>query len=179
MVGQTGFSARAIANYFIEQSGMAGYEITHMKVQKLTYIAHGWCLAMLDRPLTRESVEAWEYGPVYPNLYQELKEHGKEPIHDLILDLAVADQKIKFQPASIDMESGDGEEKAEILALLNKIWEVYGSYTALELSAMTHEQGTPWDEIVSRFPQVRLKHVPIPDELIKQHYVDMAHSDRG
>jgi uncharacterized phage-associated protein len=181
VASQAGFSSRAIANYFIDRSIKTGDEITHMKLQKLTYIAHGWCLALLGRPLIRDSVEAWEYGPVYPGLYHELKEYGKEPIQRQIHDLVIESEtdSFIFQPASINMESDDENQKEEITALLDKVWEVYKTFTALQLSSMTHEKGTPWEKIVSRFPEVRLKHVPIPDELIKKHYVDMAQSDHG
>src|SRR5690625_4422121 len=43
--------------------------ITTMKLQKLVYIAQGWALATLDRPLFDEKFKAWTYGPVATALY--------------------------------------------------------------------------------------------------------------
>lgn len=173
------FSARAIANYFIRQSEEGGDEITHMKIQKLSYIAHGWCLALLHRPLIRDSAEAWEYGPVYPGLYHELKDFGKNPIHDEILDVIVEDGMLKFVPASIDREVENQTEKNQIIALLKKVWEAYSPFTAIQLSAMTHEKGTPWHDMVSSYPMVKQKSIPIPDELIEKHYRQLSGSDDG
>ena len=174
-----GFSARAIANYFISRAMKDGHEITHMKIQKLCYMAHGWCLALLGHALIRDPAQAWEYGPVYPGLYHELKEYGKEPIREEIRDLVIEDGKLKFIPASIDAESDDEKEKEAIEALLEKIWEVYSPFTALQLSAMTHGRGTPWHDMISKYPMVKQKSIPIPDELIKQHYNKLAGSDNG
>ena len=181
MASQEGFSARSIANYFIDKSIDDKDEVTQMKLQKLTYIAHGWCLALLNRPLIRDSVQAWEYGPVYPGLYHELKEFGRRPIQQQIQDWVIDSESDTFalQPASIHMESDNEEDKHRISALLEKVWEVYKPFSALELSAMTHERGTPWDFIVNRFPGIRQKHMPIPNEIIKKHYEEMARGGDG
>jgi uncharacterized phage-associated protein len=66
----------AIANYFIELAKF----ITPMKLQKLVYFAHGWCLALADKPLINEKIEAWQYGPVVSSLYREFKKYGNEGI---------------------------------------------------------------------------------------------------
>ena len=173
----TNFSARAIANYFIKRSLERGDEVTHMKVQKLVYISHGWCLALLNRPLIHESVQAWEYGPVYPCLYHALKEFGKDPINEEIQDMTLENGRLTFAPASIDSESNHEEEKKDISSLLDKVWEVYNRFTAIQLSAMTHEKGTPWHDMVSKFPEIKQRPTPIPNSLIKSHYEGLSQDD--
>ena len=54
----------AIANAFIERALREEYPITHMKVQKLVYIAHGWSLGIRGEDLINENIMAWKYGPV-------------------------------------------------------------------------------------------------------------------
>ena len=179
VASQQGFSVRAIANYFINRSMKDGTEITHMKIQKLSYIAHGWCLALLDRPLIRDSVEAWEYGPVYPGLYHELKAYGREPISEEICDLVVEDGKLILVPASIKRESEDADQENRIVALLDRVWEVYSLFSAIKLSAMTHEKGTPWYDMVSKYPELKQRSLPIPRDLIKRHYQELSESDEG
>ena len=44
-----GHPVKAIANFFIDRYGRHG--ITPLKLQKLIYVAHGWHLALLDKPL--------------------------------------------------------------------------------------------------------------------------------
>lgn len=59
----------AIANYFIELTKNYDNLVSPMKLQKLVYFAHGWCLAHADKPLINEKVEAWQYRPVVSSLY--------------------------------------------------------------------------------------------------------------
>jgi len=70
----------AIANYFIELAKNDANLVSPMKLQKLVYFALGWCLALADKPLINEKVEAWQYGPVVGSLYREFKKYGNEGI---------------------------------------------------------------------------------------------------
>src|SRR6476619_3832573 len=83
----------AIANEFLKKPGALGV-LTQMQLQKLTYIAHGWNLALNERRLVSDELEAWDYGPVYPMLYDHAKYFGKSPIPRLITDRD--DDKIAF-----------------------------------------------------------------------------------
>ena len=171
----TGFSVGAVANYFIRKSIDEGHEVTHMKLQKLSYIAHGWCLALLDRPLIRDTVQAWEYGPVFPGLYHELREYGKDPVDNEIVNSVKIDSgRLSFISASIFDESSSEEYRNQIMSLLDRVWDVYHGFSAVQLSAMTHRSNTPWNKMVTENPEAKYKSVPIPDELIKEHYRELA-----
>jgi Uncharacterized phage-associated protein len=54
--------------------------ISNLKLQKLLYYVQGFALAMYDKPLFDEDIEAWMYGPVVPCVYQEYKEFGSGAI---------------------------------------------------------------------------------------------------
>ena len=79
-----GYSAFAVANYFLRLGRDSGEEITPLKIQKLVYIAHGYHLAFTASdnspnglPLVDdEFAEAWQYGPVFPSLYHHFKRFG-------------------------------------------------------------------------------------------------------
>ncbi len=58
------FAARQVANWFIERAAQEGEYLTQLKLQKLVYMAHGWNLALLGKPLISENIEAWKWGPV-------------------------------------------------------------------------------------------------------------------
>ncbi len=51
-------------------------------------------------------------------------------------------------------------------AFTQKIWEIYGSLTAFQLSELTHKPGTPWYKIWFENGGSKRKGVDIPDALI-------------
>lgn len=80
------FSPQAVANYLLDKARDDGELLTHMKLQKLVYIAHGWHLAVTGKPLLSDPVEAWQFGPVIRSLYHDLKHFGHEPISGRLRD---------------------------------------------------------------------------------------------
>jgi uncharacterized phage-associated protein len=129
-------SSLAIANEFIRRA--EGRPLTHMQVQKLVYLAHGWSLGALGQPLIDDDVEAWAFGPVVRKLYDALRDYGRGPIT----------RPIRWGDDTPFL-SDDGEEAVEPLSddeqtVIDVIWEKYGHFPAFKLSAMTHEPDTPW-----------------------------------
>lgn len=66
----------AIANEFLRKSGV----LTQMQLQKLAYMTHGWNLAVNGEPLVDREPEAWDRGPVFPDLREHIKAAGSRPI---------------------------------------------------------------------------------------------------
>ena len=58
--------------------------ITHRKLQKLLYYCQGYHLALEGEPLFEDRMEAWQFGPVCPNIYHKLKHLGYHPISPYI-----------------------------------------------------------------------------------------------
>src|SRR5690606_35378781 len=102
--------------------------LTLMTIQKLVYIAHGIHLALRDRPLINEVVQAWRYGPVIPSLYHSLKHNGPNPISYI------------YTPY-------DGPISSDADALLDFIIRSYGDMPASKLMAITHMPGSPWSQV--------------------------------
>lgn len=145
----------AVANYFIKKSNDSGDYMTTMKLLKLVYIAHGWHLALADgEPLIGEKIEAWKLGPVIPSVYREFRSTGN------ITDFGTIGASKGFGISIPKVEDQD------IIKLLDKIWEVYGKLNGMQLSTITHQEGTPWSEVWN--PTIR--HIEIPNELIRKHY---------
>lgn len=140
-----------IANYFLSKYGVA-YPITPMKLVKLVYIAHGWHLGITDTALIDENPEAWKYGPVVPRIYHEFKKFGKNPIK--------ADK----------IANVDDELPLNTREFLDKIWDVYGRFTAIQLSEKTHQPGTPWHIVWHNNQGRTLESLQIPDNLIRDYY---------
>ncbi|TXK74611.1 DUF4065 domain-containing protein [Mesonia sp. K4-1] len=142
------YSPTTIANYFIQEKAKFG-KLTSMKLIKLVYLAYSWYITLngKNKPLTLEKAQAWKYGPVFPSLYKVIKREGKINVSE---------------PLPNDKEETISKEDSEFL---EKIWDLYGKYNGVELSAMTHAEGTPWREVYCRDCNSE-----IPDDSIIDHY---------
>lgn len=125
---EMGYSAISIANAFIDIAGQQGRTITNLALQKLVYIAHGWYYALTDRPLINEDFQAWKYGPVVYSLYYALKKYGSGHVTD------------KVETAFCVPEGSDDYN------FLRAVYKKYGDYTAVQLIALTHKPGSPWEK---------------------------------
>ena len=163
------YSAKAVANYFLDLSRRAGKTLDPMQTQKLVYYAHGWHLAITDAPLIDENVEVWRWGPVIPSLYHEFKGFGNGPISGHAHRARMEAGKLLLSTPRVE-DTAEDDSIVLVKAVLNRIWEVYGDFTGLQLSTMTHAPGTPWDETHKR-TQGR-KGADIDDDLIKKHFTE-------
>lgn len=160
------FSAAAVANEFLKLAYADRKPVTPLKMQKLVYFAHGWYLAITGRPLLAEPIQAWKYGPVIPTLYQEFKEFGDEPIQFPAMIFVPGRGKTV---ASLTDE-GDPAEVALALQVIRRVWNEYSKLTAEQLSAITHDEGSPWDAT----PHKDLPGTEISDDTIRNYFVHQA-----
>jgi|SRR5579872_5818346 len=151
-----------VANYFVRKSISEGKPITPMKLVKLCYIAHGWHLGLFDNELIDEFVQAWQYGPVIESVYHDFKKYGK----DNIMEVAPS-----FFDGSELIATGTA-------VFLDEIWDLYKQYSAVQLSAMTHQPGTPWWTAWYDMGGKRQQHAIIPNDIIKSFYKEkIIHSN--
>lgn len=122
------YQASVVANELLKLAREDGSSIDPMKLQKLIYLAHGWSLLFLHRPLIVEKIKAWKYGPVIPAIYDEFREFRANPI---TRDARGADAACTLDAAACQ--------------LVRKVWMTYRDQTAIQLSVMTHEPGYAWD----------------------------------
>jgi uncharacterized phage-associated protein len=155
--------AKAIANKFLEFAFEEGRCLDPMQILKLVYIAHGWCLAIADRPLIRDRIEAWQYGPVIPELYHSLKKYGRACVTEYLEDFDF--ESLEFEPVRENLSEEDEQ-------IIEAVWKAYGRFKAFELSGMTHKPGTPWDQVYNH--QAGQQNAPIPNELIRKHFIGLA-----
>lgn len=73
-----------IANDFISLATGEGRCLDQMQLQKLVYIANGWCLARYGCPLSLDRPEAWSFGPVFARLARSLEHYGLQSVMRLI-----------------------------------------------------------------------------------------------
>ena len=134
------YDARSISNWFIRRARADGRELSIMSLLKLTYIAHGWHLEIRKRPLFSNKIQAWQFGPVIPDVYNTLRPQGVT---------------VLSEASGFDDPISEADE-----ILLGQIWDIYGSMSAYQLSDITHEKGGPW-EIATESGG---NYAPIPDD---------------
>lgn len=130
------YSANAIANYFLNKARDNGDSLNPIKLQKLVYYAHGWFLSITHKPLLNEYVEARRYGPVIASLYYEFRDFGISDIPRQALTHDIDNDKYYIENVS--------KEDTDTLDILNRVYQVYGQKTDIELANMTHVKDGPW-----------------------------------
>jgi uncharacterized phage-associated protein len=155
---------RAVANYLLAKAEVEQKLLSHLQLQKLTYLAHGWHLGLSDMPLFTQEVHAWPYGPVIPVLYHEFKRFGNEFLsaHACYYDTVLG--RKEFVP-TMDWYSK---------AVVDSVWGVYGKYTVNDLISLTHAPGTPWAVVAQSRSGGPIRDIPIPNDLIKNYYRELA-----
>lgn len=102
------------------------YSLTPLKLQKVLYYAQGWSYVWDAKPLFLEEFEAWQYGPVNREVYDNFKVYKGQEIPDYEGTIP--------QYATFDE-----------LETIKSVWEEYGAETAGNLVNMTHTE-MPWIE---------------------------------
>jgi uncharacterized phage-associated protein len=129
---------REIANAILAAAEAADLRLTNMSLNKIAYFAHAASLAHYGRPLVDSPFEAWQYGPVHPQLYRQLKRFKDQPVTGRLtrVDLATGrdvPHEIRLTP----------EERN----LVDRITLFYGAMPAGRLVEISHEPGAPWDQV--------------------------------
>lgn len=120
--------AKDIANHLLFLSDYEiGELISNLKLQKLLYYVQGFHLALYDKPIFKESIIKWQYGPVVIEVYQEFRDYGpgaiKKPKKEELVPLSKSERE-----------------------LINEVYKIYGQFSATKLMEMTHRE-KPWQEV--------------------------------
>lgn len=120
-----------VANCFIEIFKENKRQLTHMQLQKLVYYAYAFYLYDKNKELFESKFHPWAFGPVDADLYKEIKSSNNSTFN-IIYPLSVESFNC----------SCDSPELKEISDYINK---AFGTWTAYELSELTHQPGSAWD----------------------------------
>ena len=163
--------AREIANFFLDHADSRGVPLTIMSVLKLIYFAHGWHLARFGCPLVKNRFEAWQHGPVVRVVYDCFQAEGDKPIRD---------RATRFDPLTATSVPADYELDAEERSFLRQIFDTYAHLHAFRLSGLTHEPGSPWDQLWNEMdgstnPGMRITDESIRDHFMRRHHLQAEH----
>lgn len=142
-----------VANWFLHKKAL-----THKQLQKLCYYAQAWHLALLNRPLFKETFQAWIHGPVCPQLYAFYACYGWKPIEKL------KGNAPKFHDDSIQV--------------LKAVYRTYSKLTGAQLEALTHSE-LPWQIARSNIPPYEPSENIISTDVMGKFYVEKYKQAQG
>ncbi|WP_205479368.1 type II toxin-antitoxin system antitoxin SocA domain-containing protein [Sphingomonas arenae] len=148
-----------MADKFIALAKQDGRTLDQLQLQKLVYIAHGWCLAATGQPLTGDRPEAWDHGPIYRRLADALAGRGLDPVFGTT-------------SCQADAETSSGLDAVEV-AMIVRTYKEYGSFPASQLSNLTRRANAPWEQVYQRGAG-RFK--DISHLLVREQFVELASS---
>jgi uncharacterized phage-associated protein len=125
--------AKYVATFFDDK----GDPITNKKLQKLLYYIEAWNLVYL-KSIFSEDIEAWVYGPVVNEVYQEYKNYRYSPITREYAPGSSPSLELKKLEKTLNM-SRDQKE------LIETVLEKYGAMSSFQLERLTHSE-PPWLE---------------------------------
>lgn len=134
-----------VASYIAVLCTQKGFTWNNTKIQKLLYCCYGCVLAGYNERLCDEYPRAWQYGPVFPRVFNHIEKKKTFPL------------------------KADGiETSQEIKTFIGKVIDVFGKYNAATLSDWSHNPGSPWDIVIN------IMNAPnsfIPDDMIRAYFL--------
>lgn len=149
------YPATIVANYFLVKAKNESRALTALQLVKLVYIAHGWYLGYMDKPLINGNIAAAEYGPNIEMLYKRVRKYGKNGVNELLTSISILTWH------KLDTNARE---------LLDSVWSAYSTFSGLQLSTMCHGKDSPWHaaryDIKQKYPRYPI----VPNDLIRDYY---------
>ena len=119
-----------------------------LKLQKLMYYCNAWSLALREKPMFADEIQAWKHGPVVASLYQNHR--GSVLIHDWP------------HGSGADVSKDDSD-------LAQQVIEIYGGRTGWALYELTHTE-SPWQDAWLESEQGRVRGFEISHGTMRDYY---------
>lgn len=118
-------TAYKVTVYLIDKSIREGTPLTNKRLQKLLYYIQAWHLAINEKPLFEDKIEAWIHGPAIRSIYEEYKSFVANPIN-----------KVSNIEVIESLEN-------DTIQFIDRIISAYSKYDTATLEYMTHAE-EPW-----------------------------------
>ena len=125
------YKDQEIAKYVIRFCNDRNYSISNLKLQKILYFIQAEFLIETEQPCFEDRIEAWDFGPVVPNVYFEYRVYGGSNI-----PCTTTSQMIRTF-------------SRRVRELIDGIVDQCAQYSASTLVDITHSQ-SPWIDAYNR-----------------------------
>lgn len=135
-------SAVAVANFFVVRAQRESVrDMIAQKLHDLVYLAHGWRLGVVGKPMISTPVNAHRDGVFAPEL-REAGAWGNRRIDQLIAVTRIDEKRGMMVEQTPEVPPSD-----PAVPTLEWIWKAYGKQEPFEVSRVTRHAGGPWDLI--------------------------------
>lgn len=137
-------NATSVGKFFYNKNN----NLTEIQIQKLTYYAYVWSMALRDEKIFDEKPQAWVHGPVFRTLYDSMRKN------DFI-------------------QSTDEDITPKNKEFFDMIYNLYGKYSGNQLENMTHME-EPWKSAREGLGPYERSKNELDDDLIKSYYKSLV-----
>lgn len=131
------YNVQDVAEYIITYSEVKDYGISNLKLQKSLYLIQAYFLIQTEKPCFLEEIEAWDFGPVVPEVYRKYKQFGSADIH------------VRCRSLEEIQKGFEKEDRKMIEEVVNR----FADFSATDLTILTQNQ-MPWIEAFNRREKV-------------------------
>jgi uncharacterized phage-associated protein len=157
---QDGYDVRAIANFVLRAAEKRSIALSNVSINKIVFFLHCDLLVETGQPLVSAKSEAWQYGPVYRELYSAFEKFGEKPI---------TDRAKKVEPTTGEREECYVTLPADTEKFLLSKMDQYLLIAPFNLVNLSHLPGGPWDIVYNHSTETN-PGMKIGNEVIRQHY---------
>lgn len=118
------YSALDVSKHIIQRCNETGNTISNLKLQKILYFVQAEFLVSTGGACFPEAIEAWDFGPVVPEVYHRYKVYGSA--------------NIPYMGGGKTVKISSKDQK-----LMDGIIDECSGYSASSLVEITHQQD-PW-----------------------------------
>lgn len=154
------YDVRSVANLILDYAERQNAEVTNITINKIVFFLHAWYLAKTGNPLVTAKIEAWDYGPVFRELYWEFKGFGKDKI---------SSKATRRNPTTTEKEICTEPFSEADLAFLKPLLDKYLKLSASKLVELSHVAGGPWDRVYNHQGESN-PGMRISDEIIRDFF---------
>lgn len=151
---------RGVANFVLDLAESEGLGLSNLAINKIVFFLHAHFLVRFGRPLVSAKIEAWNYGPVFRELYREFKSFEDQPI---------TGRAHRVNPEHGDRELCECKFSQQEQSYIGEIARKYIQLSPRALVAISHEKGGPWDQVWNHATSTNAS-MRISNEIIKDWY---------
>lgn len=123
------YKADVLARYIVDKCTNDGQPITNLQLQKILYFIQLNFIKIMNVAAFNEDMEAWQHGPVIPEVYSEYSYCGGTPIFQT------------YEGIEKEIKGGIGKE------IIDTVVELAREMNPWDLVRASHAEGTPWQQV--------------------------------